>query len=323
MRVVVFGAGAVGGLFGGRLALAGHDVTLVARALTVQAVAASGLRLEGLTVASIPVRAVERLPPGTTAERVLLTVKGRDLADAGRAIAGAFPEGVTVVALQNGLGVEERLSRGLSEGGWADPRSWLLRGVHAYGATLVGPGVVRHAGNGEILLPGEDGALADGTVEGTATLFRSGGFDVRLVDDLEREVWRKALVNAAVNPVTADHGVVNGQLLEEPWRGQALALLVEACRAAGLAGVPIPLEEAEAELWRVVEATAKNRSSMLQDLDRGRETEIELISGHLLRVAEAAHEELPHTRRAVARIHRRELEAVRTRSSGPAEANAD
>jgi len=315
VRVIVFGAGAVGGLFGGRLARAGHSVQLVGRASTVAELLEHGLRLEGRTEAVVRVDAAESLPAGSTADFVLLTVKGRDVGAAGRAIARAVLEPIPVVALQNGLGIEDALSRGLAEGGWTDPSRWIVRGIHSYGATLVRAGVVRHAGDGEILLPRADGNLSAGTVDRLAECLRSAGLSVRRVEDLPRELWRKALVNAAVNPVTADHGVPNGTLLRDPWRGQAERLLREAQVAAHLAGYDFGDVEADQELWRVVRATAENRSSMLQDLDRGRPTEIDQISGYLLAVARRAGVDLPFTRQAIERIHLHEARG--TRNSPP------
>ena len=90
-----------------------------------------------------------------------------------------------------------------------------------------------------------------------------------MVPSIEREEWRKAIVNAAVNPVTADHGVPNGALAADPLRGQALALLEEARRTAEADGFPFTREECASSL-PVVPGSAENRSSMLQDLDAGR-----------------------------------------------------
>ena len=105
--------------------------------------------------------------------------------------------------------------------------------------------------------------------------------------------------------MTALHDVLNGRLRESPWREEALELLEEARRVAAAEGVAIDRGEAEAALWRVVDATSSNRSSMLQDLDRGRPTEIEAISGALLTRAARHGLELPATRRAYERIRAR------------------
>lgn len=305
-RVIVFGAGAVGGLFGALLARAGHEVVMVGRPGSVAAVRAQGLIVEGRTKLVVLVTAVERIAPGSRADWVLLTVKGRDVTEAARAIGASLAAPCPVIVLQNGLGIEALAEAGLGAAGWPHAGAWVVRAIHSYGATLVAPGVVRHAGDGEVLLPQSDGSLPAGTIAHLAELLRSAGLEVRLVGDIEREVWRKALVNAAVNPVTADHGVENGQLARDPWRGQAEALLREAQTAARLAGFEFSDEEADRELWKVVRATAKNRSSMLQDLDRGRATEIDTISGYLLTIAERHGVDLPHTRQVIARIQRKE-----------------
>ena len=134
------------------------------------------------------------------------------------------------------------------------------------------------------------------------TLFREAGFSVRTVPAIEREVWRKALVNAAINPVTALHGVPNGDLASEPLRSEALALLDEAYRVAETEPFGLSLAEARRDFDQVVRATAENRSSMLQDLDRGRPTEIEAISGEILRLGEARGLRLPATRAIVERV---------------------
>lgn len=305
MRVVVFGAGAIGTLFGARLAEAGHSVILVARPEHAAAVRRAGITVEGLRPAAVQVKAVDRLEPGHGAEVALLTVKTFDLEEAGRLFAEASRMPLPVLAPQNGLGIEAGLARGLRAGGWPEPEPVIVRVVHSVPATLLGPGRVRQAGEGEILLPAET-THDPRALERAAELLGSMGYPLRRVPAFEREVWRKALLNAAINPVTADHGIVNGELARDPWRGQALDLLHEARRVAAAEGMDFPAVELESDLWRVVRATAANHSSMLQDLERGRRTEVDQISGELLRRGAEHGLELPSTKRVVARIHRRE-----------------
>jgi 2-dehydropantoate 2-reductase len=320
VRVIVFGGGAIGSLFSAFLVRSNHSVLLVARPATVAAIREYGLRVEGRTELTFPVDAEVALPTGTKASLVLLTVKSGDVREAALSIARAFPTPLPVVALQNGLGVGELLREGLREGGWKNSVEWIVRGLNSYGATLLGPGRVRHAGDGEVVLPAhtirpEVGALV-------ARVLTESDVQVRRVDDMARELWRKALVNAAVNPVTADHGVPNGALLHEPLRGQAERLLREAQAAASADGYAFTDEEADLELWRVVRATAENRSSMLQDLDRGRTTEVDAISGAILASGLAHGLDLPDTRRALDRIHRREAERRAADGPGPASSQA-
>jgi 2-dehydropantoate 2-reductase len=308
VRVVIFGAGAVGSFLGARLSGAGHSVLLIGRAAHVDAIERDGLRIEGRTEGTFRPSARTELRPDDGADLVLLCVKGPDVPAAAENLGRTLSTATSVVALENGLGIERLALDGLRRGGWSSPEPWLIRGLNSYGVTLLGPGRVRHAGDGEIVLPATSPPVPLATLDRTGRLLQDGGLVVRRSDPFAREVWRKALVNAAINPITADQGIENGALAKEPWRGQAERLLREAQAVAAAEGYAFPDGEADRELWRVVRATAPNRSSMLQDLDRGRRTEIDTISGAILTAGARHGLDLPHTRRAVERIHRREAQ---------------
>ncbi len=306
MKIVVYGAGAVGSLFGARLAQSGHAVTLVGRSEHARAVAATGLVVRNGTEDRVAIRATDELPRRSAADAALLTVKTFDLSTAAARLARALGRPLPTLLPQNGLGVEAVAAEGLSAGGWSDPSAWMVRAVNSVPATWVAPGVVRAAGTGEVLLPDPTGpspaARHARLFEGLLT---GAGFTVRIVREFEREVWRKALVNAAINPVTAVHGVPNGRLLREPERSEAIELLREALRAASANGMEFSETEAIRDFERVAKATAENRSSMLQDLERGRPTEIDAISGELVRRAAARGVDLPLTRAIIAEVRRR------------------
>lgn len=292
----MFGAGATGSLFAARLANAGHEVLAVGPGPQVRAISEAGLVVEGVRAGVFRFTVAESLDGSFRPEAVLLAVKTFDLETAARSTAAGVAAPVPTLLPQNGLGISESADRGLRAGGWRDLPT--VRAIHSVPATWLGPGRVRQAGEGEFVLPADPAPAA----ERWATLVEGMGFPVRRVADFEGEVWRKLLVNAAVNPVTADHGVLNGQLRQDPWRGQALALLAEARAVAQAEGHPVDAATAEGDLWRVVSATAENRSSMLQDLDRGRPTEIDAISGALLRAGARHGLSLPATQRAWDRI---------------------
>lgn len=306
MKVVVLGAGAVGSLFGARLFAAGESVELVGRPDHVAAIRARGLRILNRTEEVFRIPAREDLPVGESPDAILLTVKTYDVRSAAAALARAYPRPIPLLLPQNGLGVESLAREALAAGGWPAPAEWTVRAVHSVPVTWVAAGVVREAGVGEILLPDLRTAGALGPrVQRFRDLLSAAGFSVRTVRDFDREVWRKVLVNAAINPVTAVRGVTNGRLLEGAARTDALRLLREALSAARVAGFDISEEEAVRDFERVARATAENRSSMLQDLDRGRPTEIEAISGEILRIAGAHQLDLPATRAIVEEIRRR------------------
>ncbi len=306
MTVVVLGGGAVGSLFAARLVRCGRSVELVGRADHVAAIRANGLTVLGPTPETFRLRAETELAAGTEAEAVLLTVKTFDLERAATELARAIPRPVPTLLTQNGLGIEPTAHAALAAGGWTAPAAWAVRAVHSVPATWVRPGVVRAAGEGEVLLPvPEERPESAAVLRFFARLLTDAGLLVRAVPRFEREVWRKALVNAAINPVTATHGVENGRLLEGPERAEALALLAEARRAAAFAGHDFSEEESVRDFERVARATAANRSSMLQDLERGRPTEIESISGEIVRIAAARGVDLPRTRAIVEEVRRR------------------
>jgi len=302
VKILVVGAGAVGSLLGAALQEGGNAVLLVGRADHVAAVKAQGLRISGSRPRVVHLEAAPEVPPGSEVEVVIVTTKTFDLARAATELARAVSPRPTLL-LQNGLGILPVARAALTSGGWNDPAAYLVRGVNSIPATWVGPGEVRETGLGEILLPVPSEA---GPAAGAARLFRmlfeGARVPVEAVPEFEREVWRKALVNAAINPVTAVRGVTNGELLEEPGRTEALQLLGEALAVARAAGFGFTSEEVTRDFERVARATASNRSSMLQDLDRGRPTEIDAISGEILREGRRLGLDLPATRAVVAEI---------------------
>jgi 2-dehydropantoate 2-reductase len=301
VTVVVLGAGAVGSLFGARFRAAGERVLLVGRADHVAAIRARGLTVHGAGAGTFDCEAETVLPPGVEADLALLTVKTFDLAAAATELGQALSPLPTLLP-QNGLGLEPTAIAALGAAGWKEPARSVVRAVHTVPATWIGPGEIRAAGTGEVVLPGPEGAPGPDSPRRFVDLFRSAGIPVRTVASIDREVWRKAIVNAAINPVTAVHRVPNGALAVGPLREEALRLLDEAYSVATAVGLGPSREESRADFDRIVRATAENRSSMLQDIERGRPTEIEAISGEILRLGEPRGIPLPATRAIVARI---------------------
>lgn len=299
MHVVIVGAGAIGSVLGARLAHAGHAVTLVARPPQAEVIAKNGLCVEGVAEGTFRLPAFSEVPREGPLDAAVLAVKTFDLAQAAGLLARSRPP-LPVLLVQNGLGIEATALAALERGGWTRPERFVVRAVQSIPATLLTAGHVRSAGEGEMVVPdpGHSGGAAP-AVRTFLELFRESGIVVRTASDLEREVWKKVIVNAAINPVTAVHAVPNGELGSGPFRREALALLEEARTVADREGSRFELEEAIAEFDRVVRATAQNRSSMLQDVERRRPTEIDAISGELLRRGARHGLSLPATRRAV------------------------
>jgi 2-dehydropantoate 2-reductase len=179
-----------------------------------------------------------------------------------------------VVTLQNGVGNRELLAEALG----ADR---VGQGVTALGATLLGPGRVRHAGHGPTVFgtaPDRAGMAA------LADLFGACGLPAELADDLDALVWGKLVVNVGINALTALLRVPNGALADSPSARELLAEAVaEAVAVAAARGTRLPYDDPLAHVLAVAQATGANRSSMLQDVLRGSPTEIATINGAVVR----------------------------------------
>lgn len=271
--VTVLGTGAMACLFGARLARSGLAQVALAGSWPagLSALATDGIRVrEEAGEWQVPVAALPIAGPLPPSELVLVLVKSHQTAAVAPHAARARGADGLILTLQNGLGHRELLAA-------AAGADHVAVGVTPVGAYLLAPGVVRPGGEGRTTL-GSSPALAK-RVTRTAALLTGAGFPTDLTDDIERLVWRKLAVNAAINPLTALLGVPNGALLADPI---SHAELVSAAREVGAvaAAKGIDLGADPAELTeRVARATAANRSSMLQDLERGAATEIEAING--------------------------------------------
>jgi len=270
MRIMVFGAGALGSLVAARLADA-FDVTLVGRRDHVDAIRTSGLRVTGCTERhQTGIHAVTE-PDGGAPDFVLLTTKAHDTAAA--VAAPGFPTASIVVSLQNGLGNEEQLARRSGK---------VLGAVINQGVTYLEPGAVYHAGEGETELGAFQGTSLE-EAELLASAFNEVGLPARTVLNIRERIWLKAVLNAAVNPVTALLRCRTGEILGDPELEAAIrAVVEESVEIAGAAGITLQEDAVLEKIWSVARATSDNKSSMLQDLERGRVTEIDAISGALV-----------------------------------------
>jgi 2-dehydropantoate 2-reductase len=183
------------------------------------------------------------------------------------------PDGVALT-LQNGAGNYETLSETLGA-------QRVALGSTTSGATLIGPGHVRPAGEGMIKLG------VHPRLKPLTQALRTAGFVVETVSDTASILWGKLVINAAINPLTALLRVPNGELLERP---SARIILADAAReAAAVAtakGIHLPYSDPVLAAEGTAASTAKNTSSMLQDVLRGAPTEIDAICGQIIRAGE-------------------------------------
>jgi len=273
MRISIMGAGALGSLIGALLHLSGTEVILIGRPPHITEIERRGLRISG------KIDALLRIPTSlhpVECDLSILTVKSYDTREAAKQMRDfEFP----VLSLQNGIGNEEILMEELGE-------DRVIGGVTSYGALRVEPGHVKYAGEGEVVIGEMNGEITE-RVRRIYEVFRKAKLNVRISRDVRMEIWKKAIVNCGINPLTAIAGVRNGALLEIPMLRK---LMTEACeeakRVAEASGIRFD-EDPVAKSFEVARKTSENLSSMLQDVMAGRRTEIDAINGEIVRRGKA------------------------------------
>jgi 2-dehydropantoate 2-reductase len=285
--VVIAGTGAMACLFGSRLSAAGIPVTLLGTwTAGLEALQHHGVRvveMDGRQVA-YPVR-VARMP--SEAPKVglaLVCVKSWQTERASRQLSGCLLRDGVALTLQNGLGNYEALEQYLGS------RRAAL-GTTTCGANMLAPGIVRPGGEGITSL--EDQPRLNLFRE----LFSLAGITVQAVSDPVELLWGKLVINAAINPLTALLRVSNGELLQKPaTRSLMSAAAREAAAVAAAQGICLPYLDPVEAVESVAAKTALNLSSMLQDILRGSPTEIDAISGAIVRAGETAGLHVPVNR---------------------------
>ncbi len=296
MRICVIGAGAVGAAFGGRLALAGHEVLLIDTwAEHVAAINNGGLRIDGIfgdLTTRVPARADGVGVVGQ--DLVLIATDANSTAAAARAAAGLLTPGGMALTVQNGIGNIEALSDvfGLDR---------VLGGSTMSSFRTNGPGwvTITHGG------PTTIGPLAAGQqarVDRTAEALAEAGFEVRVSHDVRAVIWEKFLLNLAINPLCAATFLRLGEIARHPQMSRLQdRILDEAFAVTRAKGLAIDLDGLRARI-KAHCRSKYSKPSMLQHLERGRRTEIDALNAALVREAEALGIAAPYNEALVAII---------------------
>ena len=290
MKTVIMGAGAMGSLYGGLLASSGEEVWLVdIWKEHIEAIRSKGLIIEEKgEEKSIRVHATTDVSSVGKADLVILFVKTYHTEKAVSDALVLEKENTVFLTLQNGLANEDVISRQVN-------RRKVLLGVTNQGATLLGPGKIRHGGWGKTYLGELDGQVTN-RIREIAQVFGKAEIETEVSPAIQRLIWEKLLINIGINALAAVTGVKNGQLLDHPEALMLMdALVSEAVEVAKRKGIRIegnPIDKVKA----VAEATKANRCSMGQDLDNKRRTEIDVINGAVVREAERLGLSVPYNR---------------------------
>lgn len=275
--VLIMGTGAMACLFAARFSAAGIPVLMYGTwPEGLQALRSVGVRLIDETGEELayPVQVVSELNQCVGARHAMVLVKSWQTQRAARQLADCLvPDGVALT-LQNGVGNREILVKSLGA-------KRVSLGVTTIGATLLGPGRVRQAGEGVISLS------AHPLIAPLSTMLRSAGFVIEIEPDPTALLWSKLVINAAINPLTALLKVNNGELLSRSSARTLLQAIVrEAASVAIAQGIRLPYPDPVVAAEAIARRTSANRSSMLQDVLRGAPTEIDAICGAIVKAGE-------------------------------------
>jgi 2-dehydropantoate 2-reductase len=271
LKVAVMGAGAVGCYFGGMLARAGHDVTLIARPQHVEAIERDGLHMDTKTFDEhVRVRASSAAAAVKGAQLVLFCVKSGDTEAAGEQIKPYVGREAVVLCLQNGCDNDQRLRTVLTQ-----PE--VAAAVVYVGTEMLGPGHLKHHGRGELVIDPVRG------IEGLAGALEAAGIPTQVSDNVRGQLWLKLILNCAYNAISAIARKPYGETVPSPGVKDVMRDVVDECVAVAKAeGVNVP-GDVDAAVRRIVETIPQQYSSTAQDIMRGKPTEIDYLNGHIVR----------------------------------------
>ncbi|MDB5751797.1 MAG: panE [Ramlibacter sp.] len=289
MKACIYGAGAIGGWIGVRLAQAGCDVSVVARGATLQALQQHGLRLaSGGETAAVPVQASPAPAELGPQDLVVLAVKAPALADVARAIGPLIGADTMVLTAMNGVpwwffdgfggALQGTRLQAVDPGGaiaQAIPARHIIGGVVHASFALREPGLVQHNFGNKIIVGEPSGAQTD-RAQRLATLLERAGIEVALSEQIQRDAWYKLWGNMTVNPVSAFTGATTDLIMEDELVREFISrVMLEAREIGGRIGIPI--EQLPDDRHQVTRKLGAFKTSMLQDVEAGKPVEIDAL----------------------------------------------
>ncbi len=285
LKYLVLGAGALGSVFGGMLQKNGHDVTFVGRGRHLEKIRNAGLTLTGLWGDQHldKLECFERIEDVTGSfDVILLCVKSYDTAAVMRQAAHLVGDDTLVVSIQNGLGNWEMIAEVV---GWERT----VGGRVIFGAEIAEPGVARVTVYADkVLLGSPCGDVASERIKRVCDELDGAGIPTAFTDEIERFIWNKVLYNSCLNPLGAILQCPYGELVKTPALVDTMRRIIEEIFAVAAArkvnlGYDDPQEYFDVLMKVQLPPTVEHRASMLQDLERGRRTEIDALNGAVSR----------------------------------------
>ena len=297
MRAAVVGAGAMGSIFGARLAGGGVDTVLVDVAQPlVDRINADGVTVvRGDEETTTRVTATSDPASAGVADLVVFFVKCYHTASAAESARPLVGPDTVVASLQNGWGNGDVLAS-------VYPPEQVVVGVTYNSGTVLGLGKVAHPGVGPTYM----GPFASDSLDGAERLagaLSAGDLEAHVAGEIRPEIWKKLILNTATLPTAALTGMTAGALTAfEPMRELVSETAREAIAVARALGYEVDEQERVGTILALLEKAGPTRASMLQDFEAGRRTEIDVINGAVVRAADEQGVAVPLNRAFVALV---------------------
>jgi 2-dehydropantoate 2-reductase len=308
MKIAVIGAGAIGGLVGAKLALAGEDVTFIVRGKNLDAIATNGFKLigaDGEEQVARNVKATDRYDQAGPQDIVILAMKAHQVEAVATDVPKLFGPETVVVTMQNGIPFWYFHNHGGALAGTpvrsVDPTGLVAAKIPAervigcvvYPASeLIAPGVVKHI-EGDRFPVGELDGSSSERVNRVSACFSAAGFKAPVLDNIRAEIWLKLWGNLTFNPISSlSHSTLVDICQYPPSRELAAAMMREAQAVAHKLGIEfrVTLDKRIAGAEKV----GKHKTSMLQDVEAGRAPEIDALVGAVVELARLTETPTPH-----------------------------
>jgi 2-dehydropantoate 2-reductase len=272
MKCLVFGAGAIGSLVGGLLFEAGTDISLIGRPVHVKAIEENGLKIEGAIQAVIKVPAYSDTNEIKDVDLIVITTKSYGTRMAMEKCKKLIQSHTRVLSLQNGIGNEDIISEHTPN---------VIGGITNNGVVFMENGRIAYNSPGTSTI-GNYHSKNDEFVHKVREMFENAGLKCIVSSHIKDEIFKKFLVNVGINGLASIANVKNGEILRnEELRTIFLELVSEAIRVGKAKGFNCPSDVVN-EIIKTVEATSENTNSMLQDLRKGKRTEVEYFNGNVV-----------------------------------------
>lgn len=318
-KACIYGAGAIGGWVGVKLARAGCDVSVVARGATLEAVRQNGLRLQdGNETIAAPVRASASPAELGVQDLVVVAVKSQAMGEVASAIAPLLGPRTVVLTAMNGVPwwffegfggayVGTRLKAVDPDGAIARaiPAKHIVGCVVHASCALDAPGVVRHH-FGNRLIVGEPSGEASARVRELAALLAQAGFEAEVSPQIQKDAWYKLWGNMTVNPISAFTGATTDKILDDALVREFISKVMLEAREIG-ARIGVPIAQTPEDRHQVTRKLGAFRPSMLQDVEAGKRVELDALVTVVKELGELTHVPTPYTDAllGLARLHAR------------------